>query len=166
MTDWDALFDRITSEKPPETTVLVQLFANSPEPTPFVLRLLNEEQLRDVDRAVGALKTDEEKAHAWISEPIARAIVSIDGVIVPDDLAVRHKILSGRHQPLLATLFEAYQVLDAEESDAQRAIADAKNPRGATSGPLSAPTQPGPDEPSRSEDLIVHADIPLTEARP
>ena len=142
------ILDRILSRRPPETTAWVRLFPNSPEPTPFVLRLLSEEQDADMRRAIGALASQEEKEGAYIREPLVYGVATIDGQPVPDDLALRRKLFARLDKPIVATLYRAYQDLDSAELAAQQVIADAKNLPGADSGPSSAPKGPGPTDDS------------------
>ena len=136
--DWDALLARITAETPPTTTVYLRLFRNSPEDgSPVVLRLLTGAQDELVRQAVGKLPNDDEKAGAWIREPLMHALVSIDGITVPEDLNQRQKLLAKLPSAVIAELFRAYQVLDADELAAQQAVVDAAhdpNASGAGSG--------------------------------
>lgn len=139
---------RIMRREPPQTTAWVKVFPNSPEPSPFVLRLLDEEQDDAMRAHIGAMASQEQKEGAYIREPLVYGVLSIDGTRVPDDLALRRKLFYRLDKPIIATLYRAYQDLDAAELAAQQVIADAKNPPGADSGPSSAPKGPGPTDDS------------------
>lgn len=143
MDDLERHFSTIFGEEAPTVTVPVLTFGNSPRTVPVVLRLVTEEQDNAVRAAVGKNATDEEKAAAWIREPLVHSLVSIDGLEVPDDAALRRRVLMRWHKPIIATLYAAYRDLDSAEMEAQQAVLRADPLPGADSGPSSAPREPG-----------------------
>ena len=153
-----SIFDRILSRRPPETTAWVKLFPNSPRLTPFVLRLLSEEQDDAMRAFIGALPTQEQKEGAYLREPLVYGVATIDGQPVADDPAFRRKLFYRLDKPIIGTLYEAYRDLDGAELAAQHAIAQAKNLPGADSGPSSAPKGPGPTDISPSPPSPADAD--------
>lgn len=155
----DRILDRILSREQPEITAWVKLFPNSPKPSPFVLRLLSEEQDNDMRKFIGALSSQEEKEGAYIREPLVYGVATIDGQTVPNDLTLRRKLFYRLDKPIIATLYRAYQDLDGAELAAQQAIAQAKNLPGADSGPSSAPKGPGPIDDSPLPPSPADADV-------
>lgn len=143
MDDLERHFSAVFGEEPPTLTVPVLTFGNSPRTVPVVLRLITAEQDDAVRAAVGQRATDEEKAAAWIREPLVHSIVSIDGLDVPADVAMRRRVLARWHNPIIAALYAGYRDLDTGELEAQRAILRADPPPGADSGPSSAPRAAG-----------------------
>ena len=152
----DAAFDAT----PPRVTVHIKMFNNSPRATPFVLQLLTEQQEREVRKYVGTLASEEEKVGAWIGEPIAHALVAINGKPVTGTIAERRELVDLLTKPRLAALYEGYRDLDRAEMEAQAAIAQADPlAAGAASGPPSAPGAAGPsgDSPTRASPVPARA---------
>lgn len=138
MADDLALLDRIIAETPPEKTVFIRVFRNSPEPAPWVVRLLTGDEDAAMRRHIDQIAGEAEQAAAWLREPfVFGALVSIDGVPVPADREYRRRLVHALGDARIAALTLAYRDLDREELAAEQAALAAPFPPGAASGPRS-----------------------------
>ena len=163
MADDPSLLDRLLAEEPPSVTAWLPVFPNSPEPAPWVVRLLGGDEDGALRKHIGALRSDEEKAAAWLREPfVFGALVSIDGVPVTGDEAYRRRLVNALGKARIAALFLAYRDLDRQEMETVGLVTDAPFLPGADFGPPSraSGTAPGAASPSSLSPATTAAPSP------
>lgn len=149
----DALFRyflHIFGDDHPKLPVYLRDKRDGGDGVPFVLRLLDEGEIEKVEARVGAFKYQEQKGPAWVREPLAAALVSINGLDVPENLDKRRELVRGWHRAIVQRLFQGYQLLEGEELAAYQIALDPKDFPGEDSGLSSSSGEFGESESSPS----------------